>query len=159
MVIYRLENKNNFIQLNNNIFQSSNICKLVLHLNLIHRLVNTDTLLWWPLRTHHKTSKTRSLYFYSFSGSISTRWRVVSSRVQYRLLSCHVVGDSCWHTSFLEIGHFFGAYWSLTCFYCVQCFSRVSRRSQYNCLINWKFPPSRVGHYPSYPIFQTFFWS
>ena len=43
---------------------------------------------------------------------------------------------SFWLTSFLEIGHFFGAYWSLTYFYCVRCFSRVSRPSQYNCLIN-----------------------
>ena len=34
MVIYLLENKKIFIYLDNNIFQSSNICKLVLHLKI-----------------------------------------------------------------------------------------------------------------------------
>ena len=42
MVIYLLKNKNNLIYLENNIFQSSNICKLVIH--LIRRLVSINTL-------------------------------------------------------------------------------------------------------------------
>ena len=129
MVICLLENKNNFIHLDNKNFQSSNICKLVLH--LIDRLVNTNTLLWCPLGTHHKTSKTSIFLFFEWVDLYRIEGRYLPRRVSV-LLEIF----SCSPTSFLKIWHFFGAYWSLTCFYCVWCFSRVSRCLQYNCLIN-----------------------
>ena len=126
MAIYLLENKNSFIHLDNNIFRSSNICKLVLH--LIDNLVKTNILLWWPLCTHNKTS------IFLFFEWVDLYW------MEGRYLPCNRILlftiFSCSPTSFLEIWNFFGAYWSLTGFYCVCCFSQVYRRLQHNCLIN-----------------------